>query len=231
MPRLFSTCLFLIFLQHCCLAQKPVFITVEVGWSDDHYKMNDPGGRFNAPSLGAGLYGIAVRKMISSHAYLETGLYTREYHEGLAFKNELSSSGSGRRFGQIPMRVGGSWGLFKDRVLLRPAAGLALNMTGNYEDGLSWGTVDHSGTQIEYSYKTRYQTQVFFLVQTSFAMELRVGKKTYLGLSSSCNWGLEKILLQEIRYSVNGGPQTVATASTRGGYFSIAGTFSYRFGK
>lgn len=232
MPR--ATILFLfISLSVSCYSQKAsVFISAEAGWSDDHYRMDDPGGRFLAPKLGSGYFGIAVRKLLSSHFYVEGGVYTREYHQGISLGSEFSTSGTGRRFAQVPMRIGGRWSFFNDRIAVRPAGGLIFNVTGKFDDGGSLGSISYqNGDKVEYSYKTLYQTDAFFLANTNLTLECRVGKKIYLGLSASYNRGLQKIQLQQIEYTVNGGPVLNATASTRGGYNSVTGTFSYRFEK
>jgi|GEM_PF-4717755 len=231
MPRL--TILFMIlFAAVSCYSQKSsIFISAEAGWSDDHYQMNDIGSRFDAPQLGSGYFGIAVRKLVTAHLYVEGGVYTRGYHQGVALKGGLSLSGSGRRFAQFPMRVGGRWSLFNDRISIRPAGGLIFSVTGKYDGRGPLDLVDRqNGDQVEYTYNTIYQTDAFFLAHANFSVECRVGKKVYLGLSSSYNWGLQKIQLQRIEYTVNGGAVMKATASTMGGYNSITGTLSYRFG-
>jgi hypothetical protein len=222
----------LLFTSVSCYSQKSsVFISAEAGWSDDHYKIDDSGGRFLAPQLGSGYFGLTIRKLVASHFYIEGGIYTREYHQGVALGGEFSTSGTGRRFAQVPMRIGGRWSFFNDRIAIRPAGGLIFNVTGKYDGGGSSGSVTYQdGDKVEYSYKTLYQTDAFFLANTKLTLECRVGKKIYLGLSGSYNWGLQKIQLQQIEYTVNSGPVINATAFTKGGYNSVTGTFSYRFG-
>lgn len=229
MSRLYTFLLFLV-LSSTVSAQQKMFISAEAGWSDDHYRLADPGGRFLKPVLGSGLFGIAVRRMISPHVYLETGLYTREYHEGLSFAKDYSTSGTGRRFGQLPMRVGGRWQFFGRRFSARPYAGLALNVTGEYDEWPMQGRYIYGNSDtMDYEAKMLYQTQVFFLVQTGLSVEMRLGKRIDLGVTASYNWGLQKIQLQRIRYSVNHGQEITAIVSTRGGYNSVAAILSYRF--
>jgi hypothetical protein len=231
MYRLFfvSICLAL---SAFCSAQSSTFITAEIGWSDDHYSMTDPGGRFERPSLGAGLYGIAVRHMLTPHFFIESGIYTREYHQGIAIRKGYSVGGSGRRVAQLPMRVGANLGVFNNRILIRPYGGLALNITGERdEENVESAFTYEDNSVLAYKYKILYQTQVFFLAQAGLALDIRLGKRTYIGASSSWNWGLQKIQLQHISYTVDGGPVVSAVSSTRGGYQSIVASFSYRFGK
>jgi hypothetical protein len=234
MPRIF---LFLLLSFACSqkgFCQSGFFITAEAGWSDDHYTMDDPGNTFRTPSYaGSGYFGLTVGKILRKYFYVESGIYTRQYSESIQrISADGPSGGSGRRFAQIPFRVGGRWELLKNRIAVRPYGGLVVNITGNYDRGVAWSeTTDENGNvTIHYAYRYRYPTNVFSLAQAGMTIECRVGKKVYLGLSSSYNWGFEKMMIQDITYPLNGAEQK-ASSFSRGNFNSITGSLSFRLGK
>ncbi|MET0463156.1 MAG: hypothetical protein ABW007_08375 [Chitinophagaceae bacterium] len=232
MPRIFLILLFFFAVSSQSFSQSGFFMTVEAGWSDDHYKMDDPGNTFRAPEdAGSGYFGLTVGKMLRKHLYVESGIYTRQYSERIQrIDAEGSSGGAGRRFAQIPFRVGGRWEFFNNRIAVRPYGGLLINITGRYDRGVAWSeSTDENGVvTIHYAYEYRYPTNVFSLAQAGMTLECRIGKKVYLGLSSSYNWGFEKMMIQDIVYPLNGSEQK-ASSSSRGNYNSITGSFGVRF--
>lgn len=223
--------LFAAICRQTCFSQSKVFITAEAGWSDDHFAMNDPGHSFLVPDAGSGYFGVSVGKMLKKHLYVETGIYTRKYSESIQqVGSEGPSGGSGRRFAQIPLRVGGRWEFFGKRVAVRPYGGVVINITGKNDRWPSWFDYGPGTGPLLYTYKFRYPTDVFALAQAGMTLEYRIAKKMYLGVSSSYNWGFEKMMIQDISYTLNGNAQK-ATSSSRGGFNSITASVSFRLGK
>jgi outer membrane protein W len=228
--------LFLLFTTFCsqiCFSQSKVFISAEAGWSDDHFKMNDPGNAFLVPEAGSGYFGLTAGRMFSKHLYVESGIYTRQYSEQIRRAgSEGGSGGSGRRFAQVPIRIGGRWEFINSRIAVRPYGGLVINVTSKYNRGGSrMDSTDENGNVTTiYSYEFRYPTDVFALAQAGMTLECRIAKKTYLGISSSYNWGGEKMMIQDIVYTSNG-TQRKATLSGWGNFNSITASLSFRLGK
>lgn len=233
MLRILS-CLIIAFLftNICHGQQRPVFIGAEIAYSEDHYQVHDPGGKVVHAQLGCALFGLTVRKMISSCFYLETGVYTREYKEGIGFKDNLSSSGTGRRVGQLPLRIGVSLPVLKKRFFIRPVAGLVLNVAGKQEYSNSWGDILYpDGDILHFEYDYKYQTDVFFLMQVGLSVDIRLGQRCFLGISASHYEGLQKIHIQEIKYGMNNDPLSSVSTSSKGNFCSVGAVFSYRIGK
>ncbi|MCG2615503.1 hypothetical protein LZZ85_14480 [Terrimonas sp. NA20] len=234
MPRIFLLLLLFLTSLQDVFSQSGFFMSVETGWSDDHYKMDDPGKTFRSPEdAGSGYFGLTVGKMLRRHLYIESGIYTRQYSERIQrIDAEGSSGGAGRRFAQVPFRVGGRFEFLKNRIAIRPYGGLVINVTGKYDRGVSWSesTDENGNVTIHYAYEYRYPTNVFSLAQAGMTVECRVGKRVYLGLSSSYNWGFEKMMIQEILYPLNGGEQK-ALSWSKGDFNSITGSVSFRLGR
>jgi hypothetical protein len=231
MLRVLSCSIIALLITHISHAQRPVFIGAEISYSKDYYQVSDPGGQIVQAQLSSALYGLTIRKMISSRFYVESGIYTRQYQEGIGLKGIISTGGTGRKVGQLPLRIGASLPVLKKRFFIRPVAGLVLNVAGKKKYSNSWGDVSYpDGNILHYEYDYKYQTDVFFLVQAGLSVDLRLGKKCFLGISANHYEGLQKIHIQQIKYGMNNDPFSAASTSSKGNFCSVGAVFSYQLG-
>jgi hypothetical protein len=105
------------------------YIGAEVAHSADIFTINDPGGYMRHASLNSALWGLNFRHMVLKHFFVETGLYARAYHVGVAFNNETENITTDRQALILPFRAGLRIPLFEEAVSICPVAGIALAMS------------------------------------------------------------------------------------------------------
>lgn len=221
MNRLIACCLGLL-AGMASMAQSSTYIGAEVAYSADVFRINDPGGRLSHADVNSALWGATIRHVMRKYVFLETGIYVRAYKKGIAFDNEIGSGGTDRTAVLVPLRVGGRLPLFKGAIALCPVTGVTLawatESTGSLLEPTS---VTTSTGKIEYFYKNQYPAQVFPLFQLGMSVDIRLGQKTLLGLSTNYYAGVRKTLIQHIEYTPENGAMVKATQHTRGGFYTI----------
>jgi len=235
MNRFFTCCLSL-FVSTVSLAQSSspsrTYIGVDVAYVADKYGFNDPGGRLEQPQLDGALWGVNVRQVLMKYLYLETGVYTRPYKVGIAFRNAGSTGGTDRKAVLLPLRVGARLPLFKEKVIISPVVGYVLALANEGQTPWSYGDLhDLEGNKTHFDYTVQYPTQAFSLLQAGLGFDIPLWPKTLLSINTSYYQGLDKILIQHVTYSVNNGPETTATAYTKGSTYSIGIGFKCQVSK
>ena len=221
MNRFFTCCIGLL-LSAAAFGQSSTHIGVDVSYVADKYGFNDPGGRLEQAALDGALWGITLREVVLKYLYLETGVYTRPYKVGIAFSNIGSTGGTDRNAVLLPLRVGARWPLFKGKVTVAPVVGYVLALANEGQTPRVYGDLRGlAADTIHYDYTVQYPTQSFSLLQLGLGLDIRLWSKTLLSISTGYYQGLDKILIQHIKYSVNSGPETAATAYTKGSFYSI----------
>jgi hypothetical protein len=221
MNQFFTCCLGLL-LSAGVFAQSSTYIGVDVSYVAEKYGFNDPGGRLEQAALDGALWGINLREVLLKYLYLETGVYTRPYKVGIAFRDIGSTGGTDRKAILLPLRVGARLPLFKGKVTVAPVVGYVLALANEGQTPWSYGGLQGlAADTIQYGYTVQYPTQSFSLLQLGLGLDIRLWPKTLLCISTGYYQGLDKILIQHIKYSVNSGPETTATAYTKGSTYSI----------
>lgn len=224
----FITCCFCLFNCMTSLAQNTTHIGAEVAYSADFFKINDPGGRVTHPDVSSAIWGATIRRTFNKHVFLETGVYARAYKLGLAFDHNFGSGGTDRTGVLIPLRVGGRLPLFKGAIALCPVTGISFGITDEGLGGKVDGVRQWEGVErIEYEYTIHYPSQVFSLFQAGMGMDIRLGQKALLSLSTNYYGGISKILVQRIEYTPGNGTATKATQHTNGGFYTVGIGFKY----
>lgn len=227
MNRIFTFCS-LVFISVGTLAQSTTYIGAEVAYSADFFHLTDPGGRLSRPDVSAALWGATLRQRLHRHFFFETGLYARAYKVGLAFDGLPSTQGTDRTGYLLPLRIGARLPLFKEAVAICPVTGLTFGIADEGYDNWSEGTHDWQGPDpIQYRYAVQHSSQVFSLFQAGLGIDIRLGRKTLLGLSTSYYGGLNKQMTQHIDYTPNNGIASKGTQSSRGGFYSVGIGFRY----
>jgi hypothetical protein len=234
MNRFFTCCLSLT-LSAASLAQPSTpnrtYIGVDVAYVADKYGFNDPGGSLEQAALDGALWGINLRQVVMKYVYLETGVYTRPYKVGIAFRNAGSTAGTDRRAVLLPLRVGARLPLFKEKLTVSPVVGYVLALANEGQTSWSYGDLqDLEGNKTHFDYTVQYPTQAFSLLQAGLAFDIPLWPKTLLSINTGYYQGLDKILIQHITYSMNNGPETTATAYTKGSFYSIGIGLRYQVG-
>lgn len=210
------------------MAQSSTYIGAEVAYSADIFKINDPGGRLSDADVNSALWGATIRHVMNKHLFLETGVYARAYKTGIAFDHEGGSGGTDRTAVLVPLRVGGRLPLLKGAIALCPVTGLSLAIADESLGGLlePTSTMTSKG-RIDYFYKNQYPAQVFPLFQLGMGIDIRLGQKALLSLSTNYYAGVRKTLIQHVEYTPENGTMVKATQHTKGGFYTIGIGFKY----
>lgn len=224
----FITCCFCLMISIASLAQNTTHIGAEVAYSADFFKINDPAGRVTQPDINSALWGVTIRRTFKKQVFLETGVYARAYKVGLAFDHDFGSGGTDRTGYLVPLRAGIRLPLLKGALALCPVAGFTFGVTDEGYGGKVDGARQWEGVEtIRYEYTVQYPSQVFSLFQAGLGIDMRLGSKTLLNLSTNYYGGISKIMKQHIEYQPGVGMSYKATQHTNGGFYTVGIGFKY----
>lgn len=218
----YTTCFLSLLVWGYSQAQHTTHIGADIAFSADILQLRDPGGRLSNPEMSAALWGVSFRHVVKEHLILESGVYTRAYKVGLAFDGGYGSSGTDRTGVLVPFRAGVRLPLWKGRLAICPVGGLTIGITDEgYENG-SEGVHDWQDSEpIPYRYTVQHSSQVFSLLQAGLGIDIKLGSKSLLSLSSHYYHGLSKMMTQHIEYTPGNGIPVKSTQHSRGGFYSI----------
>jgi hypothetical protein len=224
----FITCCFCLVFSIASQAQTTTHIGAEVAYSADFFKISDPAGRVTHPDVSSALWGAIIRRTFNKKVFLETGIYVRAYKVGLAFDHDYGSSGTDRTGYLVPLRAGIRLPILKDALAFCPVAGITFGITDEGYGGKVDGARNWQGVEpITYEYTVQYPSQVFALFQAGLGIDIRLGSKVLLNLSTNYYGGISKIMIQRIEYKVNNGAAAKATQHTNGGFYTVGIGFKY----
>lgn len=224
----FITCCFCLMTSIACLAQNTTHIGAEVAYSGDLFKITDPGDRITHPDVNSALWGATIRRTFNKKVFLETGIYARAYKVGLAFDHDFGSGGTDRTGYLVPLRAGIRLPILKGALAFCPVAGVTFGVTDEGYGGKVDGARQWDGVEtIRYEYTVLYPSQVFALFQAGLGIDIRLGSKTLLSLSTNYYGGISKIMKQNIEYVPGAGMPQKATQHTNGGFYTIGIGFKY----
>lgn len=201
----------------------------QVGIVSDRYELVDNGGGLQNVRFLNGIWGINLRQDFNRF-FLETGIIRKEYSQGVVFKIEGRGHGSssGTQAWLIPLRLGTTINLHKQKIYLVPVIGYSHSIHSGYGSGSRRGSggVILRGPGGEdsarYNLASRYDfAKTFPLLQTGMGLEFILFKRALLSLSANQYTGFKKISRQDITYSVNNAPEQTATAFSKGEFFSV----------
>lgn len=218
------------FYTFCCILlislgsfAQSTHIGAEVANSADLFKLTDPNERLDRPDISSAFWGVNIRHLMSKHFFFETGLYTRQYKVGIAFKDGSASYGTDRNGYLLPLRLGARLPILRGAVAFCPVTGFTFGVTDESEGGLI-GTAQSRGDEpITYSYKLQHPSQLFSLVQAGMGIDIKLWPKTILQLSSHYYGGLSKMMKQTIEYKPtnSSGNSTQAIQESRGSFYTV----------
>jgi len=220
MNRFFTCCICLL-TSVVSQAQSHTYIGSEVAYSEDIFHMDDPGGYLKRAPLSAALWGVNIRHVMLQHLFVETGLYSRGYKQGIMFKNEMGTTSTDRSATMIPFRIGGRFPFFKEAIAVCPVVGYTLALASEGQTLKVEADNSFDGTRVQYIYTLQYVSQSFSLLQAGLGVDIRLARKVLLSINSNYYSGLNKTLIQHISYSVNNGANNNATAYTKGSFYTV----------
>jgi hypothetical protein len=202
------------------IAQPKLYFGADVAYAADHYKIEDPAGYINKIPLDGVFYGVNLRLMVDNYSYLETGIYARSHREGIGFRNDIYTTGTGPQSILLPLRFGLSIPLFHEKIRINPVAGYTLGIRNDHETIGIDGEFNQPDN-ISYNIIHDYPTRIYSLIQTGLNIDFRIFHKSFIHLSGNHYAGLQDILVQDISYTVNNGPQNKAKQTYKGSFLSI----------
>jgi hypothetical protein len=235
MKQYLLTKLFFFFLLTTGFAQNRTYVGVEAAVTNDLYHIYDNGGGLKNVPLISGLWGFNVRKEISKRAFLEIGLLTKHYPEGIGFKIVPGySGGSGETAILIPFRVGSKINLHQEKIHVVSVLGFSYGVISHFNDingGSTGSQATAKGDTVYYEAASSYYRKNFPLIQGGIRIEFEVLNAALLSLSGDYYAGLRKLSGQQISYSVNSLPVQKATAESKGNAFAFGIAVSYRISR
>ena len=228
MKRFIAFCLVICFWQMAFAQAKSSFLGVEVAYSADIWKHEDPGGYIVKSPLNSAIWGLNFRHMFSKYFFVEIGLYARQRKIGIAFSNNTSFIGHNSGAVILPVRAGFTVPVIKQIISITPMAGLGLSMTSRDPAGRIDGAFDNENVNIEYSITPSYKGESHALVLAGLGIDFRVAKRAVITLNSHFYSGLTKVVVQRAIYNVDGGPDQYATSTNKGSFLATGIGFRYK---
>jgi hypothetical protein len=208
------------------IGQKKTYFGVEASVTGDIYKINDNGNEIRKKPLTSGFWGFNIKQELTSNFFLETGLIRKYYYEGVNF-NKISGISSTNAINAwfIPIRFGAYLNLKKNKIFIVPVIGynFCINSDYGYGNGGGSGFVDESnGNKVTYDYISNYNlAKTFSLIQTGIGVEFKLLKTASISFYSNYYFGLKKVILLNINYSINNSTAKSAEAISKGNMTSF----------
>lgn len=221
MTRFFA-CLLALGLHGVAMAQSQTMAGFDIAFAGDFIQIKDPNGNITNPQTSSAFYGVAIRRYIDKHFYIEGGVYRKAHREGIAFANYYSATSTGIQSVMVPVRFGVSIPLLKKSVMISPEAGLTTGVTNEDYNIRAEGQFQEPGNKAYYfTYTLQYPSRIFFLVQMGANADIRLFRNTFLHLSSGYYGGLQKVIIEHISYSVDGNPLLPATIYNCSSFYTV----------
>ena len=227
-------------------AQNKTYVGLEVGVSNDIYQIFEnnvekenggSGSQLKKVPLLSGIRGLNIRQEIGSRFFVETGVIEKRYQTGIGFKAECGYTTTDAFTSLIiPIRFGTSINFFKDKVRLTPVIGYSFsrNYLPPFHGGLSgeeYGSQPPAaGNSYKYQYSTQFHAKNHSLLQTGLGLDVLLGKSWMASFSANYYTGFNKVISQDIRYSVNNNPVQAAQAYSTGNMFTVGVGLKYSLG-
>jgi hypothetical protein len=209
-------------------SQKNLSIGLESGLTKDKYELFDKGGYLKNPEFLLSVYwGFNVRYQFHPFVSFETGILKKNYNEG--FGTNLSSpilqvSSNAIESWQIPFRFNTRIPFCGNRINLIATIGYRYGINTEFNSSGS-GSGTFIGTMadtLRYTDQSSYNlSRQFSLIETGLGIEFRLFHKAYLTLSTSYITGFNKLIQNDITYSINQGASHQAMLISRGQYRSV----------
>jgi hypothetical protein len=219
-------------------SQSTTHIGVEVAYSADFFKINGARDVLTPPDISSALWGATIRRTFNKTVFLETGLYARAYKVGVAFLDGYGSSGTDRKGYLVPLRAGLRLPILKGAIAFCPVAGITLGVTdegyGGKVEGTKMGVDQNRLRNIRYTYTVQYPSQVLTLFQAGMGIDIRLGRKNLLSISTNYYGGFTKIMEQHIEYEASHGAPgeisalSMATQHSKGGFYTVGIGFKHQ---
>ncbi|GAA4330668.1 hypothetical protein [Flaviaesturariibacter amylovorans] len=203
------------------LAQTGFSIGAEVAAATDRVVVEDPGGRLVEPELPSVYVGVAGRYRFHKYGFAELGVAVKRYDIGIAF-SELSGTSTGTVSVQVPLRLGGRIALLRNRLSIEPFIGHSLVWQRQVE-GYRTSAVDYpvGNDAITFTAITNYPVSIYSLLEAGLNLDYRLGRSVHVGLRGHLFRGFGKPMVDDIRYSVNGGAEVIARQYGQGSFSAI----------
>ncbi|MFL5742675.1 MAG: hypothetical protein ACJ75B_20800 [Flavisolibacter sp.] len=211
--------------------QQTTYFSAEAAATNDLYKITDPAGGLKTIPLLSGMLGFSFCTDINKHLFFETGLLRKYYSEGIGFKAISSSSGgNAMNAWLIPLKFGTRLNLSKEKIHLVPVLGVVAGFNSDYGNGNGGqgGMVSTPHDSIHYSYVAHYDySKNYYLLQTCLGLEFHLFQNVLLSLSGEYYFGMNKLIQEDISYTINNNPSQTATAISKGSMIGFAVAFRY----
>jgi len=205
-------------------SQKKTFFGIEAAVTGDIYKIEDNANEIKKTPITSGIWGFTIKQELTNDLFLETGLTRKYYSEGVNFeKISTVSSHNAINAWLIPIRFGTFLNLSKNKILLVPLVGynFCINSDYGYGDGSGFVT-EANGSTVNYSYTSNYNlAKTFSLLQTGIGLEFTLFKTAAISVNSNYYFGLKKVIVLNIDYSINNSGNQSAQASSKGNMISL----------
>lgn len=196
-------------------------IGVELNINKDYFNISDPGQKLDHPKAINVSFGFSYKYIFRKGVTVYTGIGLKPYNDYIYFKDLLGSNSSGNMALQIPLVFGYRFPLIKETLFFSPLAGFAFNYllfeTGSTGSGIMVTSSDTLG----YFSSITYANSYFPTVTIGFMVELMLGSRFSLALSSQLNKGFNTISTQNIDYFFNSNPIVNASQTSDGSYYTL----------
>jgi hypothetical protein len=206
--------------------QKKTYFGIEAAVTGDIYKIEDNANEIKKTPVTSGLWGFNIKQELTNNLFLETGIIRKYYSEGVNFK-KISSISSTNAINAwfIPIRFGAFLNLKRNKIFIVPLIGynFCINSDYGHGDGGGSGFVNETnGNKVNYDYTSSYNlAKTFSLLQTGIGVEFKLFKTASISFYSNYYFGLKKVIVLNINYSINNSSIQSAEAISKGNMASF----------
>jgi len=224
-------------------SQSLIHVGVDAGIKFDIFGKHDESNYLKTGMPMNGLYGFNLGYEFRNNLILETGVYKNQFSYAFYFKGDngtkpfKNSSFSNFTSFQVPISLKTKFNLYRNKVSLLSSAGFVW-LTNEYRgyqflsgQGNGWAKDGENIDSASYSLHTVKLSGNNILIQAGSGIEVYVLKTFYLDLSGIFYYGVKKISLLEMTYTVNNSKTYSAGTTFKGNSINILLGLKYPLNK
>jgi len=205
-------------------SQENISIGMEAAYTNDLYTHFDANRFLISVPLPNGAFGVTLRKELTGRIFLEGGLSSKSYSEGIGF-DQIPVWIDNLAFHAvlIPIRVGYKIKFIKGFQIVPSGSLLTAIRTTPLDPAMGFGSI--SNINFNYSQK-EVSDPFFFMTELRLALEKRIKNSFRISLFYSRTFGFETVNELDVEYSINGTPYQGQYVS-KGDYWSVGVGIAY----
>lgn len=209
--------------------QEKVSIGITGAYTNDFFNPVDPSRSLIEMPLPSGSFGFTIRKEMTVRFFVETGLASKYYWEGIRFSQISSIWSSSDAFHSIllPISLGYNFPLARGYSLAPVGSLVSAIKTDPLFPSRGSGSRSNSSQSITYSYlQKEFSNPFFFMAELRLALEKKIGNSFRLAFYHSRTFGFNTANEINVQYAINGTPYE-GRYTSKGDYWSVGVGIAY----